>query len=313
MVTWDAVISANGYELEITPQGGNPITYPSIEVNSMELADLLPCKLHTMNLLTLCGSTPYPSITTSFHTAGCENCADISYCTVSASASGEFIQQVTLGDINRTSTSDGGYIFVTDATTTLHAQSNYNITVTPGYPGASIYNENFRAWIDYNSDGDFDDTSEMIFDADVPATAAITGNFTVPSDILNGSVRLRVGMRYTTGSTPVEPLNCGEWSYGETEDYCITLDETVGIYNNIGPEVLTLYPNPTGDMLNISKPQGKSFVPFNISILSIDGKLVLFEKNYSRNQLDVSSLHPGVYSLLISEGENIYVEKFIKK
>ncbi len=312
-LAWNDVFAANGYELTITPQGGTAVSYTDINDNPLILEDLLPCKLYALNIRSQCGASPFPQLTSTFHTAGCISCAEISYCAVSASASGEYIAQVTLGDINRISTSDNGYIFVTDATTTLHAQGNYDITVAPGYPGASIYNENFRAWIDFNSDGDFDDENEMIFDAPTSTTAAITGNFTVPANIINGSVTLRVGMRYTTGSTPVEPLNCGIWSYGETEDYCVMLDQTVDVQNKISHSTLTLFPNPADDVIYIQSPDGKLNAGYDIRIFAMDGTIVLHENKYSRNQLDISKLPQGIFTVVVTQSEKTFVNKLIRK
>lgn len=81
-----------------------------------------------------------------------------------------------------------------DMTTNLAANTTHQISCTPGYP-SSQFNENFMVWIDYNSDGDFDELDELVFDAPNSTTTTIGGEFTVPNYVQEGIVRMRVAMQ----------------------------------------------------------------------------------------------------------------------
>ena len=80
---------------------------------------------------------------------------------------------------------------------------------------------NFKAWIDYNIDGDFDDAGENILSTGV--TNGIDGlvSFTTPrlSESFEGETRMRVAVSY--GSFNNSP--CGVNIVGEFEDYGILL------------------------------------------------------------------------------------------
>jgi len=88
---------------------------------------------------------------------------------------------------------------------------------------------------------------------------------------------------------------------------CDTLgvdDETIGLD-------LTLSPNPTKDILNISTktPLDKDAI---YTIFDINGRQVI-STNLTNQAIDVSSLSAGNYILRIISGENIKIQKFIKQ
>ena len=80
----------------------------------------------------------------------------------------------------------------------------------------------------------------------------------------------------------------------------------------------TIYPNPanTGmvvDITNLSKTDA-----IQISVLSVDGKLVMGEtimnnSQYRRHSMDVSSLEAGYYLLMVRNGSAQKVMSFVKE
>ena len=95
------------------------------------------------------------------------------------------------------------------------ATYNFSATVL----GAN--NEQLRAWIDYNNDGIFDNTTETVhFNASIPANAptyypTTTGTFTIPNTAtLNTVLRMRVMDDIGTISS-----GCHNPTYGQAEDY----------------------------------------------------------------------------------------------
>jgi len=80
---------------------------------------------------------------------------------------------------------------------------------------------NFKAWVDFNIDGDFNDAGEEVLVSGKISTASTKGTITVPSlaNSFEGRTRLRVGVAYSDFSnTP-----CGVNTVGEFEDYALIL------------------------------------------------------------------------------------------
>jgi len=80
---------------------------------------------------------------------------------------------------------------------------------------------NYKAWIDFNIDGDFNDPGEEIMSSGKTNNLMVTGSFTVPSlsNSFEGKTKMRVGVSYGNFSnTP-----CGVNDVGEFEDYFIVL------------------------------------------------------------------------------------------
>ncbi len=82
-------------------------------------------------------------------------------------------------------------------------------------------NNDVAVWIDYNQDGIFQEPAEKLGQVDNigadPAVATI--NFTVPIGAFNGATRMRVREADQGAQIPA----CGGLSFGEVEDYTITI------------------------------------------------------------------------------------------
>ncbi|MGI9191860.1 MAG: GEVED domain-containing protein, partial [Chitinophagaceae bacterium] len=147
------------------------------------------------------------------------------YCVpVGSCAYGDLIAQVSLNTLNNVSgtTCSGAYVNYTASTnpshtTTLLPSSTYNCSVKAG-----AYDQDYAAWIDYNDDGVFDASERIGFTsttlaANATASFPITLACTPPA----GQHRLRVRSAYNTPGSTITP--CGSQTYGETEDYIITI------------------------------------------------------------------------------------------
>lgn len=154
------------------------------------------------NCLTSCGPPPPPP--------------PPSYCASSGNNTNyEYIKKVVLEDISNNSGNNGGYADYTSLSTDLAPGATYAINLTPGFPG-SAYTENWRVWIDYNGDLDWDDIGEKVGQG--AGSSVMNFTFTVPSNAASGTTRMRVSMKY--GSYP---STCGSFTYGEVEDYSIVI------------------------------------------------------------------------------------------
>jgi serine protease len=309
-ISWEPILAATSYYIVATPETGESITFENISQTTYTLNNLLPCMRYSIEVLTNCEDNAGETVPFEIHTGGCDNCDDLTYCDASANSNSEHIAQVAVGDLNHTSESDGGYILVEDATTTLHEGSVYTITCVPGYSGAS-YNENFKAWIDYNSDEDFNDAGELIFDAPAPATSGVSGEFTIPETITPGIVRLRVAMAYTPSTSNVEPSECGEWTFGEVEDYCVMLDGPVGV-NEVNQRSFSIFPNPVHDQITVVMHQDLKGKNAEYRLIKMDGRIIQTGTIFDNQTLDCSQLSSGLYLLELSSDGNARYTRFIK-
>src|SRR5690554_642221 len=86
--------------------------------------------------------------------------------------------------------------------------------------GVGSYSAGVKVWIDWNGNGEFE-ASELVAEstATIAAGATFTGSFTVPTGTPLGDYRIRVrAVESTTTFTA-----CSSQSWGETEDYTITV------------------------------------------------------------------------------------------
>ncbi len=126
------------------------------------------------------------------------------------------LTNVTLNTINRTSANNEGYIY-TGESTTLKLDSTYSLTCT--FVGGNAP----AIWIDWNIDGDFNDPNEAIMPPSgtwyptFNATKTLT--FTVPSNALEGTTRMRVYCKNFPSPT-TGPCNTTDQG-GDIEDYDI--------------------------------------------------------------------------------------------
>jgi hypothetical protein len=124
----------------------------------------------------------------------------------------EWIAGVSVAGLNNTSgASSSGYSDFTSQTVNLTRGNSASVSLTPGFAGSS-YTEYWNIWIDYNQDGDFDDSGEAVFSSSGSST--VSGSFTVSSSALTGNTRMRVIMKYSSAAS-----SCGTFTYGEVEDY----------------------------------------------------------------------------------------------
>ena len=231
----------------------------------------------------------------------------ITYCTSQGNnTNDEYIDRVQLGSINNLSGNNGGYADFTSISTTLAKGSSNTITITPRWTG-TVYYEAYRVWIDYNQDGDFNDSGEQVYTRSRTKASSVSGSFTVPSSALNGATRMRVSMKYNANST-----SCETFTYGEVEDYTVIISNAVGqgITGDTGfsNAEMSIYPNPAKHTLNISliEATGKDYVIYN-TVGQVVGKGA-----YTEN-VNVSSLQSGIYIIEVNTENNKLRKRFVKE
>jgi hypothetical protein len=202
----------------------------------------------------------------------------IPFCPAQGNTVDEYIQEVTVGNLHQVSGNNYGY---TDNTTDAYYRQipkgqNVPFSLIAGFTNIPYY-ENFRIWIDYNGNGDFD-AGEIAFEGVAQGSAPLTGNLFIPENMPSGVTGMRISMKYGA-----MPDGCPNGSYmGETEDYMINLvpycpsEMTCGFGNGIQEVALGSMNNISGsdygykDFTNVSPPvlQSGSTVNFNINSIT---------------------------------------------
>ena len=131
---------------------------------------------------------------------------------------GDYITNVTLSDINNTSTEDGdAYSDYLSIVGNLDIGGVYTISVSGtltfgSYPG-------YAAWIDWDQDGVFQTIENVLLSAP-GATGSASVN--VPNDAIGGTVKMRVLSVWDTTPTN-DAYNSTGYGYGEIEEYSVLL------------------------------------------------------------------------------------------
>ncbi len=157
-----------------------------------------------------------------------ENCGGGgTYCTSSATAPWqEWISRVKLGTIDNPSVKSS-YSDFTALRASLNTGGTYTFSMTSEFSySTSTYG--WKAWIDYNKNGIFEEPTEVVFSkTGVPpipnAAYTISAPIIVPATALTGVTRMRVAMKLGGLPTPCETI-----PNGEVEDYSVNIISGVG-------------------------------------------------------------------------------------
>lgn len=186
-------------------------------------------------------SSTYPAVTFTTPASTCSS-------TTSTGTTGNYAGLMTVTVDGRTFSSgnsyfDAGYVNKTDNCNSLvYLQPGGTYTFS-----ASVYGLNFeqvRAWIDYNNDGAYTASEQIIYSNNItqgtgsypyPSTS---GSFTIPTGATTGTIlRMRVINELGTahGLSPISAAGCTSPQYGQTEDYPVyiataTLPVTVNYF-----------------------------------------------------------------------------------
>ena len=224
------------------------------------------------------------------------------YCDASASNQYEYISNVSMGSINNSS-SWGGYEDYSSMSTVVYPGDNVNVSV-------SISNLYFAdvlyVWADWNRDGDFYDTGELVYQNDNDENVY---NFTinVPPNISSGTIRVRFRLNDTYNDPTTEP--CGTTSYGEVEDYSLYVDIVTNDNFSKNNNNFIVYPNPVKSNLHIQTQN----VENSITLFDMYGKKVVSKTIGTNGIINVSNLPAGIYMLVLKNNKNVKTIKIIKE
>ena len=216
---WAASAGATGYYLDVSTVN----TFASFVTGYQNL--------NVGNVTTYSVTGLSPSTTYYYRVRAYQSCATstnsgtetapttaLSYCTPApSSVDGTGITRVVMGIIDNTTgaeASNFGDYSAQVANVTQGTTVNVNITYSTGYTYFT------KIWVDWNNDGDFDDTGEEVYSGESLATdpTTLAASFSVPLTATTGNHRVRIG-----GCDSSTPIPCYTGTYGSYEDYTINV------------------------------------------------------------------------------------------
>ncbi len=149
----------------------------------------------------------------------CAPCdTSVTYCSA-GNQGANYIAEVTFGSISNTS-ANSVYTDYISQSTTVQKGNSVTLTVTPGIISSNWNSNVVGGWIDWNRDGDFEDSGEEVL-MKPRGVGAGSATVVVPDNAQTGATRLRVRYRWYSNPSP-----CGATEGDEVEDYTIIVGGT---------------------------------------------------------------------------------------
>jgi C1A family cysteine protease len=132
----------------------------------------------------------------------------------SSNCTEEWISQVDIGAFSHASDAQN-YSDLTDQIIEL-SPGSHPVTIHPSFFGGP-WTEYTNIWIDFNRDGDFDDSGELV--TNLSGSSSMSGSLTLADDVAEQVTRMRISMKYNSPAGP-----CEQFVYGEVEDYTVRIN-----------------------------------------------------------------------------------------
>lgn len=322
LITWNSVLAANTFTVRYREVGAPDwIVVTDITEDQLAISDLNACAAHEVQIMTVCdgGDDPF-SDSFLFNTGGCATCEGLDYCASgSDDNSFEWIESVEFANFSNVSGPGAtGYSdFSGGDSHLMHQGEEQSFTLTMGYD-SDAYNEHFRIWIDYNQDGEFTPDELVFSQAEQGTTSPVSGSFVIPETAVIGATRMRIAMKYVAGgffgfNPPAEA--CETFDYGETEDYCVYIDEVTGINSTELEEQVSVYPNPVENTLTLELVATNGAVAATeYRINDATGRTITTGAfNTTQATIDMSQHESGVYVVSVYQnGTQIARQQVVK-
>lgn len=229
------------------------------------------------------------------------------YCiptSANGTADGDFINAVSIGNINNTNSGGVGQPTYANLTSTWSTGLVRGSAQTITIQGGTYSPNRYAVWIDYNQNNSFS-ANEKLGEFQTNSSGQTQNiNFTVPVTANLGTTRMRVrGAFMGTGEpNPVDP--CFSYAYGETEDYSVTIQISTGI-EDLDTFIVLAYPNPASEELTLERELDG---PAVAELFDLQGRTVgTFGLNDRMERLHVGDLASGQYMLRIQQAGMVQV------
>jgi len=234
----------------------------------------------------------------------------------------EWIEATQINDHVFQTGSNGGYFNNDNPIVDIVVGSTIQLAFTPGF-GFNPYSENWQVWIDWNRDGDLEDSGEQVFFGSGDRT--VRGTVVVPSYAAIGNTKMRIAMKWGNRISPCESFN-----WGEVEDFALNILPAGGLttpspharivveespllspQNNFKEQV-HLFPNPANDQLFLNWQSSLLEVEELVIYNSLGHELTLGQKEVDNESmqatLQIQDLPNGLY-LLVLKGNGVSITK----
>jgi len=288
--SWDAVFAARNYQFSYRSSGSTNWNDTTTRDTTLLLAQLPACSAWEYRVATVCdtGLSAYSPVL-QVRTLGCGVCEDFAYCASRATDSQEedWIECVQIDSFVNCSGPNSGYEFFDQSILNFKAGESYPIQLKPGFLG-SPFSEWWRIWLDLDQDGEFESDQELIYDSGMASRDSLTDTLSIPSDVFSGIVRMRISMQFIFAPDP-----CGNFQFGEVEDYCVEIDgKTRSLDNTLRTMPFSIYPNPADQNLFIQAQERIN----SWSLVDLHGKSILTgQSDQADFKIDIDELKPGIY------------------
>lgn len=228
-LAWNAVPTAVNYKVTIGTSPGSSNIYNATVTGTNTNITLAP------------NTTYYASVVPANLNGDATGCSEISFTTNSVIG---YCGPITSNTVTYpiSSVSINGVTNTSAATTGAPAYEDFTATVMTVYQGLThqlavagtgLVTNRFgmTAFVDWNNDGDFNDSDEQYFTAaplvgGTGATVNLTGNITVPAGASLGNKRMRIKYNFNSSTTALlDPLAnpCANVTNGQVEDYTLSV------------------------------------------------------------------------------------------
>ena len=232
----------------------------------------------------------------------------LSYCdSRGLNSASEYIDAILVNGKTVNSGNNGGYRHLIVTSSFLKANTNYTLGFRPGFAGAPV-NEHWRAWLDINGDGDFDDPGELLVNR--IGNNLFQRPVFVPDTAFIGWTYLRVQMKREDGMAPEA---CEDFGFGEVEDYFVEIRPS-------GPRLgapdgkLQIWPNPAKDRVRIAAGLSTDQEQWReLRLIHASGQTMLIPIKESSPvlQLDLGGLPRGIYTVQLLGETGVWTGKLV--
>ncbi len=216
---WEDSPDTEHYTFRYREQGGNDwIIQEEWPSSFVIFGRIIPCSTYEWQVRSNCQNSDSDwSPILRINTTGCDD----PYCYSYGIAWRDWIDEVHLKGMSNSSGQDFGYSNYTNLQVEAQRGEILPLTLTPATDDDDNDDEKtvyWNIWVDYNQDSDFGDSGELVFQGSGSNRAVQSGNFTIPSNALLGSTRIRVSMSLESEANP-----CLAEGLREIEDYSIQI------------------------------------------------------------------------------------------
>ncbi len=218
-MTWRNLTNVSEYSLRYRKQGdADWINRPTWESRNFLLGRALPCTTYEFQVRSNCDGGP--SRWSPVREIKTEGCGD-TYCYSYGLAWDNWIEKIGVNEAENHSGSDLGYSNFQDLdafSEVILAGSRPNaIVLEPGTDEAETVEVIWQIWVDLNLNGQFEETSELVYEKTATNKEITRDVFTV-SSTRSGKTRMRISMSVDGLTGP-----CLAEGFREVEDYSVEL------------------------------------------------------------------------------------------